>query len=204
MTDFRKDVPESRTVVNGIWSDILDDWSSAFDNRLPVRLGVSTLDSFSSSGAAGRAFAKTIPLTLSANDTHSLFIEKNANIAVRFVRAKGLYIEAVSGNVSGTILSIDEFISTNGILSDGFFGSIETYSGATVGDVVLGASDELTDSFYPDGTFVVQLRNESESSITTFLSIGVEQISDAGVYSVLLPTTQLESSTEMSDYNGAS
>lgn len=172
------------------------------ETRAKRSLKVSTLDSFSAMGAAGFSFARTIPVTLAANDAHSLFIEKNSNVAVRFVRAKGLYIEAVSGTVSGTILSIDELISTNGIMTTGFFGSIETYSGPAVGSVVLGAIDELKDSFYPDGMFVVEIRNETSESISTFLSIGLEQITPPGTYIVLEPDTQLEPTTEMSTYNG--
>ena len=30
MSEFKKPVPESRTIVDGIWSDLLDDWSDTF------------------------------------------------------------------------------------------------------------------------------------------------------------------------------
>lgn len=33
MSKYKKPVPEDRTIVDGIWSDILDDWSSTFDTN---------------------------------------------------------------------------------------------------------------------------------------------------------------------------
>jgi hypothetical protein len=164
---------------------------------------VSTLDSFSAAGASGTAYARTVPVTLKAGEKRSVKLQKNANIAVRFVRAEGLYIEAVTGDVEGNITALDELISTNGIVSSGsVFGSEEIYDGEPSGDVVLGAADELKDSFYPDGQFVIELRNETSETVSTFLSIGVEQISDTGVYTILEPNTQLETNTEMSQFNG--
>jgi len=32
VTEFKKPVPADRTIVDGIWTDILDDWSSSFLN----------------------------------------------------------------------------------------------------------------------------------------------------------------------------
>ena len=153
MTDYTLPTPDDRTIVNGFWSDLLDDLKNSFVVETAKRLNVSALSSFSGAGASGKAFARTIPITLEQGEVNSIFLEKNANIAVRFVRAKNIYIEAVSGNVSGTILSINEFISTNGIIDSRFFGSIEHYGGESTGDVVLGSIDELSDSFYPDGLF---------------------------------------------------
>ena len=202
MTDYTRPTPENRTIVPGFWSDLLDDFKNSFIAETATRINASTLSAFSGAGATGKAFARTIPITLESGEVNSVFFEKNANIAIRFVRAKGFYLEAVAGEISGTILSINELISTNGILTNGFFGSIEYYNGPAVGDVVLGSIDELSDSFYPDGLFVVQIRNETEATISTFLSIGVEQISETGVYIVLEPDTFLTETTEMSDYNG--
>jgi hypothetical protein len=166
------------------------------------RLKTSTLDSFSGAGASGKSFARTIPITIAAGDSYSARFQKNSNVAVRFVRAKGLFIDAVQGTVSGDIVALDALISTNGVVNSDFVGSIEVFNNEASGDVVLGAFDELTDSFYPDGQFVIDLRNPSDQDVNTFLSVGVEQVSAAGVYSILEPNTQLEANTEMSQFNG--
>lgn len=46
MAEFKKPVPESRTIVNGIWSDILDCWQAAFEtsDRGTTALGVFVQD----------------------------------------------------------------------------------------------------------------------------------------------------------------
>jgi hypothetical protein len=170
--------------------------------RVRRRLKTSTLDSFGSAGASGMAYARTIPITLTAGELQSVKIQKNANVVVSFIRAEGLFIAAVNGIESGSITSLNTLISTNGVIESDFSGSIETYSGGAVGDVVIGALNELTDSFYPDGQFVIELRNPTTETLDTFLSIGVEQITGSGAYSILEPDTQLEPTTEMSDYNG--
>lgn len=166
------------------------------------RLKTSTLDSFSGAGASGKSFARTIPISIMAGQSYSARFQKNSNIAVRFIRAKGLFIDAVQGAVSGDIVGLNTLISTNGVVGSDFFGSIEVFDDEATGDVALGAFDELTDSFYPDGQFVIDLRNPSELDVDTFLSVGVEQVSAAGAYNILEPSTQLEPTTEMSQFNG--
>ena len=166
------------------------------------RLKTSTLDSFSGAGASGKSFARTIPITIPAGGSYSARFQKNSNIAVRFIRAKGLFIDAVQGSVSGDIVALDTLVSTNGVVSSDFAGSIEVFNQHTTGNVVLGAFDELTDSFYPDGQFVIDLRNPSELEVNTFLSVGIEQVSAGGAYTILEPNTQLEPTTEMSQFNG--
>lgn len=181
----------------GIVSDLVD---SPFEGRRNLK--VATSSAFSAAGESGRAFARTIPITIPANRIYSFQIQRNANVAVRFVRAAGLYIEAVLGDVSGTVVALERLISTNGILINDFASIIELYDGEAVGDVVLGAPDELNESFYPDGNFVVELRNDTAEPVSTFLVVGVQQISETGVYTILEPNTQIEANTEMSIYNG--
>jgi hypothetical protein len=170
--------------------------------RAKRRLKTSTLESFSAAGASGMSFARTVQITIAAGQSNSIRLQKNSNIAVRFTRAEGLYIEAVNGDVSGVIIGLYTLISTNGVTGSSFSGSIELYDSSATGDVVLGQINQLNDSFYPDGQFVIEIRNDTSESITTFLSIGVEQITDAGVYIILEPNTQLEPTTEMSTFNG--
>ena len=170
--------------------------------RAKRRLKTSTLDSFSAAGASGLAYARTIPITLTAGEINSVKIQKNSNTAVRFVRAAGLFVDAVKGNVTGDIISLTDLVSTNGIIQSDFIGLIELYNGQATGDTVLGALNELKDSFYPDGQFVIEIRNATTETISTFLSIGVEQISDTGIYTILEPDTQIEPTTEMSIFNG--
>ena len=167
-----------------------------------IRLKTAALDSFSAAGEAGKAYARSVQVTLAAGAVYSVKLQKNSNVAVRFARADGLYIEAVYGDITGSILSLNEFVTTNGVFASDFVGSFEVHAGPAAGDILFGSMNELSDSFYPDGQMVIQITNNTELSITTSLSIGVEQISGAGIYSILEPDTQLNANTEMSDYNG--
>ena len=187
----------ARYSIHGLPNDLTT--SDVVNSR---RLKTSALDSFDAAGASGMAYARTIPITLTAGEVNTVKLQKNANIAVRFIRADSLYIDAVNGSESGDIIALNNLISTNGVTHSSFAGSIELYSGTAIGDIVLGALNELNDSFYPDGQFVIELRNDTANTISTFLSIGVEQIADAGAYTILEPNTQLEPTTEMSNYNG--
>ena len=179
-------------------SDLL---TSAYEGKRNVK--IASESAFSAAGASGKAFARTLPISIPAGASYSVRIEKNSNIAIRYINAKGLYVEAVNGAVSGTITALERLISTNGLIAPTFFGSIEIYNAEAVGEVVLGNDDSLNESFYPDGAFVVNLINNTGSTVSTFLSIGVEQISSAGVYIILEPNTLLTPTTEMSIFNGA-
>ena len=190
-------IERARYSIHGIPNDTLT--SDYIDSR---RYKVSTLDSFSSAGAAGMAFARTVPISIPAGDTYSIVIQKNSNVAVRFINAEGLYIEAVNGSASGDLVGLDSLLTTNGIIQSDFIGLIEAYNSAPIGTAILGRQNELLESFYPDGQFVIALINNTLADVTTFLSIGIEQISESGVYSILEPTTQIEPTTEMSIYNG--
>jgi hypothetical protein len=163
---------------------------------------VSTLDSFDSAGAAGMAYARALPITIAAGQSNCIKIQKNSHVAVRFIRALGLNVDAVAGAVSGDIIGLPELISTSGVITSGFAGSIELYNSVAVGELVLSDINSLNDSFYPDSQIVFELRNNTAESISTILSVGIEQISQSGVYNILEPNTQLEPTTEMSDYNG--
>lgn len=181
----------------GIVSDLVD---SPYEGRRNLK--VATLSAFSAAGASGRAFARTIPITISAGKAYGVRLEKNANIMISTVAAEGLYITALFGDIQGNILSISNLICTNGINQSDLFCSAEVYDTAPTGDRVLSATDKLTESIYPDGNFVYEIRNNTETTISTFLSIGVQQISDVGKYSILEPITLLTPTTEMSTYNG--
>ena len=54
MTKYKQPVPDNRTIVNGIWSDILDNWISSFDVseelETELRVNLKNLTELESSG----------------------------------------------------------------------------------------------------------------------------------------------------------
>tara|TARA_R110000796_G_scaffold131037_1_gene246674 strand:+ start:245 stop:781 length:537 start_codon:yes stop_codon:yes gene_type:complete len=165
-------------------------------------LNVSTTNSFDFAGSVGMAYARSLPITIAAGQSNSIKIQKNSKIAVRFIRANGLKIDAVYGSVSGDIIGLYNLISTNGINNSDFSGSIEIYNEAAIGESVISGNNSLNESLYPDGQYVFEVKNNTLETISTALTVGVEQISESGVYAILEPNTQIEPTTEMSDYNG--
>lgn len=185
-----------------VWALATTRNSSLIVTEIKNPLPVSTQTAFSAAGILGTSFARVIPLSLPAGAKYSVKIQKNSDVAIRFIAANGLHITAVRGVESGDIVALPDFISTNGFITSEFFGSMEVYDGPAIGDAVLGEQDRISESIYPDGTFVIELENLTTSVVNTYLTVGVQQISDPGVYLILQPDTLLEPTTEMSDYNG--
>lgn len=192
------------TTDSNVWALATSDKASLVVTELKNPLSVATQSQFSAGGSLGTSFGRVIPLTVPANSRYSVELQKNSQVAIRYVEAKGLDIEIVKGDKTGTIVALREFISTNGILTPDFFGSFAVYNGPATGDALLWGREKITESTYPDGQFVIELENITSEAVDTYLSIGVQQISDAGVYSILQPGTQLEPTTEMSTFNGPS
>lgn len=163
---------------------------------------VSSSNALSAGAMAGYSFARSVGLSIPANTTYSASIQKNSNIAVELVECIGAEISIVTGSPGGSIVSLADLIPLNSVLPSQFFGSVDVFDGASTGDKVITQSDRLGTSFYPDGSMCIEISNNSDSTLNTSLSIGVVQISDVGVYSILTQDTQIEPTTEMSDYNG--
>jgi hypothetical protein len=165
-------------------------------------MSVASQSHFSAAGEVGSAYARVVEVTLAPDERHSFKLQKNSRVRVAFVEARGLYLTAVRGVVSGVIAAMTQLVSTNGVIDSTFVGLLEEYNGPAVGDIVLGSFDEIKEAFYPNGEFVIGLHNRTDATVTTFITIGVQQMSDAGVYTILQADTQLEAGTEMSIFNG--
>jgi hypothetical protein len=185
-----------------LWALATSPNSSLTVSEVVHSVPVASQSYFSASGETGNAYSRNISITLRAGEQNSVKLQKNSRVRVAFVEAKGLYVTAVRGEVSGIIKGFNQLVSTNGVIASDFVGLIEEYGGPAVGDRVLGRFDEIKEAFYPNGEFVIGLHNTTAETVNTFLTIGVQQLSDAGVYIILQPDTQLEPTTEMSDYNG--
>ena len=198
-----EDAPLILDVVDSnVWALATSDKASLVVTETINPLPVATETAFSAGGETGTSFARVIPLTLSAGGFYSVRLEKNSQIAIRYVEAMGTNLHIVKGTESGTIFALSEFISTNAIIPTEFFGSIVVYDGPGVGEGVLWGQDKITESVYPNGDFIIELNNLSSETLQTYLSIGVQQISDAGTFIILQPDTLLEPTTEMSTFNG--
>jgi hypothetical protein len=185
-----------------IWALATSSNSSLIVTETFKSVPVASQSYFSAAGEVGSAYARVVEVTLASDERHSVKLQKNSRVRVAFVEARGLYLTAVRGAVSGTITAMTQLLSINGVIDSTFVGLLEEYNGPSIGDVVLGSFDEIKEAFYPNGEFVIGLHNRTDASITTFVTIGVQQLSDAGVYTILKADTQLEADTEMSIFNG--
>jgi hypothetical protein len=185
-----------------VWALATSDNSSLIVTETFRSMSVASQSYFSAAGEVGSAYACVVEVTLAPDERHSFKLQKNSRVRVAFVEARGLYLTAVRGVVSGVITAMTQLVSTNGVIDSTFVGLLEEYNGPAVGDIVLGSFDEIKEAFYPNGEFVIGLHNRTDATVTTSITIGVQQLSDAGVYTILQADTQLEADTEMSIFNG--
>lgn len=166
------------------------------------RFKVSTLSSFSAAGESGFAYSRAVGLSVLAGGAYSLKIQKNSDIAIRYIKAKGLTVSAVNGDVSGNISGVFELIPTNAGYNSGFQGAVDLYDGQATGQKIISDDDGISESFYPSDDYIVELVNNTDSEVNTILSVGIEQISTPFIYSILEPSTQIQADTDMGDFNG--
>ena len=164
------------------------------------RLKVASVSAFDDAASNGLAFGSSTIVTVPANSEISLKIVSSSLIAVRFTRAKDLLIEYHLGDVSGSLLYLSAFYTMNANISNDFHAVAEYREGSPTGNIVITDHDEIKETFYKNGLMSIGLKNETNQSITTSVSIGIESVSENAELGLLLPSTQLEANTEMSNY----
>ena len=172
------------------------------DNKSTATLKVSTVSSMDAATADGRGYAGSFQITVPANTEWSVKLSHNSKAVVRFTRAPGLYIEYYYGDVAGELVQLAAVNPMNANTNSGFEGLLEFYDQHPTGERVVSNADAITDAWYVNGSTVLELSNETDAPITTFFSMGIEDIGTPVVPFGLLATTALTSTTEMGDYNG--
>lgn len=181
----------------GLPSDMLTS-----DKEYSRRLKVSNESSLSTSSFLGLAYSCSASITIPAGEDVSFNLNSNASFLVSKVRAKGAEIEYYKGSASGEFISTCGFESLNGNLNLGYQAGIDFYNGHPTGERVINNVDEISEAFYPNGSFCVEITNTSSEDKTFFVSVVIEFLSDPILPHGFYAGLELDGNLEVGDYNG--
>jgi hypothetical protein len=115
---YKKPVPENRTVVDGIWSDILDDIAAAFETSARGITGLGVFVQDQTTDALDIAFLESLNETTIAADTvrdTNTFTATSGHgiIAGNIIEIsnENVFIQALVLNVAGDVITIDSPIN---------------------------------------------------------------------------------------------
>lgn len=174
--------------------------SSLSVTELPINTSAELYESGINSG---KSYSSSISITVPANTRYSAKVVHNSSsTAITFVKAQGLFIEYYNGSPSGGLIELAGGYSLNQLTASDYQLCIEYYDGPASGDRIVSGFSELDRTLIVNGGAVIELYNNTDSDITTLVSIGALSVGSNTVPYMLTADTQLESGTEMSDYNG--
>ena len=150
----------------------------------------------------GTSLASSTSITIPASTGYSVSIPANANRIIRFARSQGVTVQYYEGEPTGDLIYLSSFGTLNNTVDSDFVASVEIYNGEPSGDISLSNNNDLSDSFYPNGSFCIELLNNTSEDVTTILSIGIEKGGKIIEPYMIYADLQLTATTEMSDYNG--
>lgn len=164
---------------------------------------VASIGAYEFGALTGQSYGTSKELTVAAGASISVKVVHNAEAAViAFSRAKGLTIEYYNGNVSGNLIDTSAGVPLNQTLTPAFELAFEYYDGEASGTHILSNVDEMQEPIVINGGGTIEFKNQTSEDITVYFSIGVSYLGDLTAPYMLTSTTQLESTTEMSTYNG--
>ena len=167
--------------------DALIDISSAFNTNgdtIPGNLKVISRD-----------------FSLAAGDSVGFKITASGGTFIKFIHAEGFNVKYLS-SMSGTTIDIGSAKSLNLTDNGDYIAHYLELSNVLYdnNDVVISHSSPLDVGVYSDNEVYAIITNNTSASINGQFTIGVQKINDfAGAFG-LIPTTDLQPTTEMSDY----
>ena len=204
---FRTDVPEYRTVINGVWSDIQNAWIASFEGNgenSEVRVTDKSLDAPLERGQLKTAYAD---VTLAAGESYAIELDPSTLFKIKSTTAKGLQIRYTTNITAGTLSDSGSMVGLNltaeSATSPVFLNNYSSVS-FSQSDVLIAADDMIEVPLLIDNSngFYVIITNNTTSSVDGLLTIlGATQEELLGNFG-LLASTELTPSTEMSTYNG--
>ena len=181
----------------GIMSDVM---TSPQETRRSIKVSSgSPLDAATESGSG---YGCSFMLNVAAGQTLSIRIIANAQYVLRFIRAKGLFFEYYDGDASGDLTELASALPLNMIRNDGFEATVEVRNGHPTGNRVVSGVDEITEAFFVGTGGAIEICNISDTDFSGFVALGIQSYSTPVTPFGLLSDTQLESNTEMGNYNG--
>lgn len=164
-----------------------------------IDISNSTSASYNPASASLKVISRD--LTLLGGDSIGFKITASGGTFIKFIHAEGFNIKYLS-TMTGSTINIGSAKSLN-LTDDGdYIAHYVELSDVLYGndDVVISHSSPLDTGIYSDNEVYAVITNNNDSSIIGQFTIGVQKIDNfTGVFG-LIPTTDLQPTTEMSDY----
>ena len=204
MTNYKKPVPENRTIVPGSWSDLLDAQSQAFntDSVGVTSINVSDQGSLNAGVLAGTMHAVHRDFTLLAGDSVGFKIQAAGGAFLRFVNADALTVKYAT-SFTGLLVKLGGSKSLNRSVDIGYKAYYAEYKNLTLNDddVILSGAAPFSYGIYSDGDIYIVITNNTTSTVTDAFSAGLQSVGDFAVPYGLSASTVLSATTEMSIYD---
>jgi hypothetical protein len=204
MTTYTNPVPDSRTIVPGAWSDLLDKQLSTHttDNAGKVSVNVSDTNTVAQAVLSGTMHAVNNEITLLAGESVGFKIRAAGGTFVRFVNADGLTIKYVT-SFTGLVLELGVSKSLNLTIDNGYRAFYDKYTNLVFTDhqiILSGQAPMATEVFAANEVYIV-VKNNTGQTVTDNFSAGLQSVGEFTTPYGLTATTALTATTEMIIYD---
>ena len=204
MTDYKKPVPENRTIVPGSWSDLLDAQSQAFntDNVGVTSINVTDQGSLDAGALAGTVHAVHNDFTLVAGASVGFKIRAAGGTFVRFVHADAITVKYVT-SFTGLLVKLGSSRSLNQSVNNGYHAYYGEYTNLVFDEdeVILSGTAPFPHGIYSDGDIYIVVTNKTASTVSDSFSAGIQSVGSFTTPYGLSANTALTATTEMSLYD---
>jgi hypothetical protein len=205
MTAYTNPVPDSRTIVPGAWSDLLDKQLSTHttDSAGKVSVNVSDTNTVAQAVLSGEMHAVNNEITLLAGESVGFKIRAAGGTFVRFVNADGLTIKYVT-SFTGLLLLLGSSKSLNVSIDNGYRAFYDKFKDAAFAesDVILSGQAPINTEMFSENDVFIVVKNNTSNTVTDSFSAGLQSVGAFTVPYGLTATTALTTTTEMSTFNG--
>jgi hypothetical protein len=205
MTDYTNPVPDSRTIVPGAWSDLLDKQLSTIktDSAGKVSVKVSDTNTVAQAVLSGAMHAVNNGITLLAGESVGFEIRAAGGAFARFVNADGLTIKYVT-SFTGVVLELGQSKSLNLTIDNGYRAFYNKYTNPVFTDdqIILSSQAPMSTEVFSANEVYIVVENNTGQTVTDNFSAGLQSVGEFTTPYGLEPSTALIATTQMSIFNG--
>ena len=204
MTNYLRPAPDSRTVVPGSWSDVLDKQEAALNTDAAgvTSQNVNDSNSVASAVLAGKMHAVNSEFTLLPNESVAFKVRASGGTFVRSVNAGQLTVKYVE-SFTGLIDYLGKSRSLNGAIDNGYKAFYSKYTAPVFSDdnVILSGKAPVSTELYANDEVYIVVKNNTPSTVSDSFSAVLQSLGTFKVPYGLQAGTALTSTTQMSTYD---
>ena len=204
MTAYTNPVPDSRTIVPGAWSDLLDKQLSAHTTAAvgTVSVSISDVNSVAQAVLNGAMHAVNNEITLLSGESVGFKVRAAGGTFVRFVNADGLTVKYVT-SFTGLILLLGSSRSLNLSVDNGYRAFYDKFKDPVFADsdVILSGQAPISTEVFSENDVFIVVKNNTLNTVTDNFSVGLQSVGAFTAPFGLAATTVLTPTTQMSIYD---